>query len=120
MIADIQEAVEAYFQDNWVGSIHYSNTQKRLNATSWIALEVVPIFATPHIGGNVTVSHIVYVTVYHDNKVSSAKLADRVIAFLKGTKILGNTVGPWRPVAQGEIYDGMYSRRISFPISDTY
>ncbi len=120
MIADIQEAVEAYFQANWVGPIHYDNTQKRPNSASWISLEVVPIFAEAHIGGNVTVSHIIYVTVYDANKVASARLADKVVGFLKGVKMLGNTVGPWRPVAQGEIFSGMHSRRISFPISDTY
>jgi len=120
MIYEIELGVETYFQANWVGEIQYSNTQKHPNTDTWIFLEVVPVFVDSHVGGCVTESHVIYVTVYDSNKVKSAKLADRVIQFLRGVKIEGNTVGAWRPVAQGEIYDGLHSRKLSFPVSVTH
>ncbi len=120
MIYEIELAVESYFLLNWDGEIQYSNTQKHPNTDEWIFLEVVPVFVDSHVGGCVTESHIIYVTVFNVNKVESAKLADKVIQFLRGVKILGNTVGAWRPVAQGEIYDGLHSRKLSFPVSVTH
>ncbi len=119
MIYDVQLAVEDYFKTNWDGDIHYSNTEKKPNTHEWIYLDVESIYTQGGISGCAEELSLIYITAYALNKVDSAKLADRLVSFLHGVKLVGTTVGTWRPVTQGEVFDGLHFRKISFPISVT-
>ena len=118
MIAELLLAVESYFKDNWNGDIHFSNTEKHPTSNTWIYLEVAPLYGEVGIGGCTEVLQVVHVTVYDSNKVKSAYLADRLIRFFYGVKLKGNDwlVQKWLPVGQGEVYNGLHFRKLSFEI----
>ncbi len=118
MIYETQLAVEQYFQKSWVGEIHFSNSEKHPNADEWIYLDVVPIFVEAAVSRCRKMTSMIYVTVYAPNKVASAQLADKVERFLYGVKLADTVVGTWRPVNQGEVYNGLHFRKISFSISN--
>ncbi len=109
--------VEAYFQNNWVGAIHYTNTEKRASE-SWIYLEIEPVHTESALSGCTRTDSLIFVTAYGRNKVASAQLADKVVRFLSGVKLAGTTVGTWRPITQGEVYNGLHFRKIAFMLSN--
>ncbi len=113
-----QLEVEEYFQDNWDGTIHYSNTEKLANSNEWIYLDIEPIHTDPGISGCTRTDNLIFVTSYASNKVTSAQLADKVVRFLSGVKLAGTTVGTWRPITQGEVYNGLHFRKIAFTLSN--
>jgi len=114
---DTELAVEQYFQANWEGDIHYTNTEKRASEL-WIFLEIEPIHTESAISGCTRTDNLIYVTAYARNKVASARLADKVVRFLSGVKLAGTTVGTWRPITQGEVYNGLHFRKIAFTLSN--
>jgi len=116
---EVEKAVEDYFTDNWDGEIRYANTKKRPDSAEWIVVEVAPVFTDPGISGCIEVLHIIHITCNSRTKVSSAILADRATKFLCGAKLAGSTVGAWRPVAQGTVFNGLHFRKMSFPLSVT-
>ncbi len=124
MIFDTQYAVERLFKDDWAGSIHYSNTEKHPNTTSWIYVDVEPIFVKPEAMSSMcaTETSLIYVTCYASNKVEASKVADEVISFLQGEHIGKGAVGNYRPVGRGEVFAGSFFYKISFPITvlETY
>ena len=106
--------IEKHFKDNWDGPIHYSNTEKMPTADSWIYLEIAPIYNSTGIGGGTYTLTTIHVTCYARNKVQAAMLLDEVVEFLNHLKVGDDVVTGWRPVGQGEIYNGLYFRKISF------
>lgn len=116
MIAPVLFDVESYFQDNWLGEIHYSNSQKHPSSDEWIYLDVEPVYVAGSMQKCVEESYDIYVTIYAPNKVRSAHLADEVSSFIQGVKIQDGIIGSWRPITQGEVYDGVHFRKIYFPL----
>jgi len=117
-IYDTQLSVESYFSEAWEGVIHYSNTERAADTDEWIYLEVEPIHTDSSISGCVFTDSLIFVTSYASNKVTSAQLTDKVVRFLSGVKLAGTTVGTWRPITQGEVYNGLHFRKIAFTLSN--
>ena len=117
MIAPVQRSIEEYFLRNWQGIIHYSETDFHPNADEWIYLEVAPIYVEYlSFEGCVQETQVVYITCFAQNKVKSAQLADRVIAFMKSAEFDGVKTKGWRPISQGSLNQDVHFRKVSFPL----
>ncbi len=116
MIQSVLKEIEDFVRDRWTGEVHYSNSEKHPNADEWIYLDVVPVYVEGSISACTKTSYLIFVTVYARNKVQSAKLTDKVIKMMQFAKLADSVVGSWRPLTQGEAYNKVHFRKISFPL----
>ncbi len=117
MISNVLSGIQKVFQDEWLGEVHYNNTQYEAKAESWINVDVELIDTESFsYTGCVAEEHALYVTCYHKNQVKAAELADQVISFIQERAFdFGNT-RTWRPVIQGMMEDNTAFYKISIPV----
>jgi len=114
---ETQLAVERFFETNWDGDIHFSDTEKRPKSTSWIYLDVVPVLSESSLSECYSVVYSIQITAYGRYKGDTSKTVDRLIRVFDKAKLGKDVVSGWSPIGQGPIYDELHYRKVAFGLT---